>query len=134
MRTDRKAPRWAWVRSSTITQRTDGSGRRVTVRISPTGRVSYQFIASPLSSGKIKLASTRKVKVGSKKRKLKPVAKSFRAPLSAKVKVKFKLSRVDLKVLRRVKRLPLKVTVTLGARMFSTKVTLTRPKAQTRRR
>jgi len=98
------------------------------LRVSKTGRFTYRFLATPGRKGKAKLASTKSVKVGSKRRKLKVAAKSFKAPANARVKLKFKLSRTSLKALKRVKRLNFTVSVTVGGAKFTAKLKLLRPK------
>jgi hypothetical protein len=98
------------------------------LRVSKTGRFTYRLLATPGRKGKAKLASTKSVKVGSKRRKLKVAAKSFKAPTNAKVKLKFKLSLTSLKALKRVKRLNFTVSVTVGGAKFTAKLKLLRPK------
>ena len=97
------------------------------VRSSKTGRVKYTFLATPLRSGKIAVKSTKKIKIGSTTRFLKLAAKSFTASSTASAKVTFKLSSKQLRALKRVKRLRMVVTVTLGAKTFQNKLTLKAP-------
>jgi hypothetical protein len=98
------------------------------LRVSKTGRFTYKFLATPLRSGKVGLKSTKKVKIGSKKRFVKLAAKKFTSPTSAKVKVKFKLSKKNLKALKKKHKIRFKVTATLTGKTFTTKLTLKAPK------
>jgi streptogramin lyase len=99
------------------------------LRVSSTGRFTYVFIATPLSSGKIRLSSINKVKVGSKRRTLMVAAKTFTAPANGKVKVRFTLSATNLKALKRVKRLRCTVTATVAGQPFTTRLVLKAPRA-----
>lgn len=98
------------------------------VRVSKTGRFTYKFLATPLRSGKISLKSTKKLKVGSKKRFIKLASKKFTSSKTGRVKVKFKLSKKNLKALKKRHRIRLKVTATLAGKTFTTKLTLKAPK------
>lgn len=98
------------------------------LRVSKTGRFTYKFLATPLRSGKIGLKSTKKVKVGSNKRFIKLAAKKFTSPTTGKVKVKFRLSKTNLKALKRKHRIRFNVTATLTGKTFQTKLTLRAPK------
>jgi len=103
------------------------AGSPACVRVSKTGRFSYRFVATPAASGKVTFTSTNRVKVGSKKRKL-SFAKAFTVPASGKVAVRLKLSRKYLKALKHAKQLRFRVSVSLAAKTFTTKVTLKAPK------
>ena len=104
------------------------AGSPQSLRVSRSGRFSYGFIATPGRSGKAKLTSTSSIKVGARKRKVKLAAKSFTAPSNAKVKVKFKLSARNLRALKHRSSLKFKVSVTVGQKHFTTKLTLKPPK------
>lgn len=97
------------------------------LRASKTGRLKYTFRATALSAGKISLKSTKKLKIGSTTRLMKLAAETFTASSSASVKVTFKLSSKQLRALKRVKRLRFTVTVAVGAKTFTTKLTLQAP-------
>jgi hypothetical protein len=98
------------------------------LRVSKTGRFTYKFLATPRRSGKISLKSTKKVKIGSKKRLMKLAAKTFTSPATRKVKVKYKLSKKNLKALKKTRKIAFKVTAKLTGRNFTTKLTLKAPK------
>ena len=98
------------------------------LRVSKTGRFRFAFQTVPPRSGKISLKSTRKIKIGSTKRVIRLLAKSFTASSTGNVKVKFKLSSRKLKALKRVKKLRFVVTVTLAGKRFTTTLTLKAPK------
>lgn len=98
------------------------------MRVSTTGRFTYSFVATPGRNGNIKLTSTRKIKVGSKKRRIKLARKSFTVPPNANVKVKYKLSAKKLKALKRVRSLRFNVSITVGSNDFATKLKLKAPK------
>lgn len=98
------------------------------LRVSKSGRFTYSFAATPGRSGKAQLKSTRKIKIGSKKRKLTVPAKSFTAPASGKVTLKFKLSAKHRNALKRVKTLKFGVTVTVGSASFTSTLKLKAPK------
>jgi len=97
------------------------------VRSSKTGRVKYTFRATPLRSGKIAVESTKQIKIGSTTRFLKLAATSFTASSTTSAKVTFKLSSKQLRALKRVMRLRTVVTVTFGAKTYTTKLTLKAP-------
>ena len=100
------------------------AGSPTSVRVASTGRFSYRFHATARSTGKIRLVSSRLVKVGSKKRKLAVPWRSFTAPANATVRVNLTLSRSNLNALRRARRMQFRVTVTLGGRRFAATVQL----------
>lgn len=106
----------------------DFTGSPKSARVSKTGSFSYSFSATPGRSGTAKLTSSKKVKVGSKKRKLTIGAKSFTAPANGKVKLKFKLSSKNLKALKKAKSVSFTVRVTVGAKSFTAKLKLKAPK------
>ena len=87
-----------------------GSKRKI--KVSRSGRFSYSFRAGARLAGKISFRSGKKVRV-SRKARVTLARKSFRAPRSGKVKLKMKLSRKNLRTLRRNRRIKTKVTVTL---------------------
>jgi hypothetical protein len=98
------------------------------LRVSNAGRFTYNFRATPRRSGKVGLSSTKKVKIGSKKRRMKLAAKTFTSLATSKVSVRFKLSKKNLKALKRTRKIAFKVTATLTGRHFTTKLTLKAPK------
>jgi hypothetical protein len=102
------------------------------LRVSPTGRFTYTFRATPGHSGTAGLTSARSLRIGSKTRRMKVGAKPFTAPASGTVKVKYKLSAASLRALRRTVRLGFKVSVALGGTTFVAKLTLLAPKRQNR--
>jgi hypothetical protein len=104
------------------------TGSPTSLRVSKKGKFSYSFTATPLRSGKITMTSTKKVKIGSKKRKMKLGPKSFTVPAGGKVKVTFKLSSKNLKALKKRPSIKFAVLVTVGTHTFNTKLTLKRPK------
>jgi polyhydroxybutyrate depolymerase len=97
-------------------------------RVSKTGRFTYTFRATPGRSGTAKLTSTRSVKVGAKRRKIKLPPASFTSPANGTVKLKLKLSRKNLKALKAHTSLPFKVSVTIGSNTVAAKVKLKPPK------
>jgi hypothetical protein len=99
-----------------------------TLRLSKRGRFTYSFLATPLRSGEVGLKSIKKVKIGSKRRFMKIAAKSFTAPATSQVSVTFKLSRKNLKALKRKRKLRFVVTATLDGKTFTAKLRLKRPK------
>ena len=104
------------------------TGSPKVLRVSRTGRFIYTFMATPGRAGKVKLTSTRAVRVAARKRKLTLTAKAFTAPAGGKVRLTFKLSRSDLRALKRVPSLQFAVRVTVGAKTFTTKLRLRPPK------
>jgi hypothetical protein len=98
------------------------------LRVTKTGSFNYSFLAIALGSGKVSLKSTKKVKVGAKKRFVTLGPKAFTAPITGPVKVKLKLSSKNLKALRKAKKLRFKVTAVIGAASYTTKLTLKAPK------
>lgn len=68
------------------------------------------------------------MKIGSKKGFLKVAAKAFTASSTGTVKVNLKLSSTSLKALKRAKQVRFAVTVKLGGKTFTTKLTLKAPK------
>jgi len=98
------------------------------LRVSKAGRFTYKFLATPLRSGKIGLKSTKKLKVGAKKRFVKLASKKFTSSATGKAKVNFKLSKKDLGALKKKRTIRFKVTATLTGRTFTTKLTLKAPK------
>lgn len=100
------------------------------LRTSKTGRFTYSFVATPGRTGKARLSSTNKVRVGSKRRRLEVKPKSFTVPASATVKLRFKLNARNRRALRKRSSLQFKVKVTVGATSFSTKLRLRPPKTR----
>ena len=100
-----------------------------TVRVGKTGSFVFAFSATPGRSGKIGLASIKKVKVGTRKRVIAVASKPFKAAAaSGAVKSTLKLSTASLRALKRLKQLKFKVTAVLDGKRFTTTLTLTAPK------
>jgi hypothetical protein len=104
------------------------TGSSKSLRVSKTGKFTYGFLATPGRAGKAKLTSTKKIKVGSKKKKVSTAAKSFTVPANGKVKVNFTLSAKNLKALKKRTSLKCEVSVTVGAKTFSATLKLKPPK------
>jgi Ca2+-binding RTX toxin-like protein len=106
------------------------AGSKRSVKVSRTGRFSYSFRAGAGLRGKAVFRSVNKVRA-SRRARVTLAKKSFKAPSSRKVTLKIKLSRKNLAILRRNRKIKTKVTVTLknGAGLSSvasTTVTLKR--------
>jgi Glycine rich protein len=104
------------------------TGSPKSLRVSKSGHFTYRLIATPGRSGKAKLASTRKIRVASKRRTFHVGPRSFTAPATGQVKLSFKLSRVELKALKHRTSLQFKLSVTIAGKTFTAKVTLKPPK------
>ena len=105
-----------------------GSKRKI--KVSRRGRFTYSFRGGARLAGKIGFRSGKKVRV-SRRARVTLAKKSFRVPGSGKVKLKMKLSRKNLRTLRRNRRIKTKVTVTLknaagGSSVATTTATLRR--------
>lgn len=98
------------------------------LRVAKTGRFTFSFTATKGRSGKITITSTKKVKIGAKKVKMKLGTKTFTVPASGTETVKYKLSSKNLKALKKHKSLKFAIAVTVGAKTFSAKLTLKPPK------
>lgn len=105
------------------------AGSKRSVKVSRNGRFSYSFRAEAGVSGKAVFSSVEKVQI-SRRARVTLAKKSFKAPSSGKVTLKIKLSRKQLAIVRRNRKIKTKVTVTLtnaaGSSVASTKVTLKR--------
>lgn len=104
------------------------AGSPKSLRVSKSGRFAYRLLATPGLSGKVKITGRKKVKIGSSKRKMKLGSKSFTASTHAKAKVRFKLSKRNLRALKRHKSLRFAVVVKAGGKTFGAKLKLKRPK------
>lgn len=102
------------------------TGSAKSLKVKKTGSFSYGFTATPLGSGKATFTSTKKVKVGSKRRKI-IKSKTFTVPAGGTVKVTLKLSKSQLKALKTAKKLKFSVAVALGGKTFTTSLTLKKP-------
>jgi len=89
------------------------------VNVAKSGRFTYTFVATPGRAAKLKLASTKRVMVASKRRKI-TLSKTFTAPADATVKTKLKLTRASLNALKHAKTLRFQVTITIGVKTFTT--------------
>jgi hypothetical protein len=87
------------------------AGAKSTIKVTA-GRFSYVFRAGALLKGSASFKSINKVKVSALK-KVTLAKKSFTVPTSGKVTLKIKLSRKNLKILRRNRKIKLRVTITL---------------------
>jgi len=96
--------------------------------VSRPGRFSYAFVATPGLAGTLRITSTGKLRIGSRKRAMKLGSKRFTAPASGKLKVKFRLSGKYLRALKRRSSLRFAVVVKLGGKTFDAKLKLKRPK------
>ena len=76
------------------------------------GSFSYSFRAVPQAAGRVSFASIGKVR-GSARRKVTLARKSFSVRRSGRVTLRIKLSRKNLRILRRNRRIKLRVTVKL---------------------
>jgi hypothetical protein len=97
------------------------------LRVSKTGSLTYSFLAPPLSSGGISLKSTKKVKIGPRKRFMALATKGFTASSKGTVNIHYTLASVNLKALKRIKQLPFLVTTVIGGKTFTTKLILKAP-------
>jgi subtilisin family serine protease len=114
-------------------------GSKRTIRVSRRGRFSFTFRAAPGLKGRIKLVTVKKVRPSKRGRKKRATlgSKTFTVPQSGKVKVKFKLSRRNRKILKRYKKLRISVSVRLrnAANLTSlakVRITLKAPKRRKR--
>jgi hypothetical protein len=98
------------------------------VSVSSTGRFTYRFIAPPLRSGTISLASIAKIAIGSTKRAMKLAAKTFRSPATRRVTVTFTLSKTNLRALKKRRTIAFRVSATLSGKTITTKLTLRAPR------
>ncbi len=96
------------------------------VQVSKAGSFKYVFAATALRTGKVALRTTKRVKIGSKRRFLR-LSATFTASPAGIAAARFKLSRKNLRALKRARRLRFIVTVALGGRTFSTNLTLKAP-------
>jgi hypothetical protein len=96
-------------------------------QVSSTGVFTYSFVATPGSRGTISLKSTKRVRTAAKKRFVKLAATPFAPSSTGRVKVKLRLSKRDLRLLRRVKHLRFRVTVVLDGKTFTATLTLKAP-------
>jgi hypothetical protein len=96
-------------------------------RVSNKGSFKYSFAVGAPGSGKISLTSTKKVKLGSRKTRLKIPGKVYTAAEPGKVGIKLKFSPRSLRALEHVKKLRFEVTVTFGSGRFTTTVKMRAP-------
>jgi hypothetical protein len=99
------------------------------VAVNSKGAFTLRFGGTAGQAGSIKLTTVKAF--ASAKRRLVVARRSFTIPATGKVKLKLKLTRAGLRVLKRVKRLPVSAKVTLGSQKASKRLTL---KASRRRR
>ena len=86
-----------------------------------------RFLATPGQAGSLKITTVKAV-AAARKRKLVVARKPFTVPASGRARLKVRLNRKGLRVLKRVRRLPVSVKVTLGTRTASRRVTLRAPR------
>lgn len=91
-----------------------------TIAVSKSGRFSYSFTARPGLTGTVALRSSKKVRV-SLRRRISLGTKQFTVPASGIVKVSWRLSRKNLRILRRSGRIGFKATVTLRSATGATR-------------
>jgi hypothetical protein len=101
-----------------------------TVRVSRSGRFAYALRATPGSTGTVRLRSTRKVRVGSRKRFVQVPATRFIAGATGGATVTLKLSSASLRTLERLKKLRFTVSVVVGGGSFTATLTLRAPKTR----
>ncbi|MDX6375400.1 MAG: hypothetical protein QOD98_4388 [Nocardioidaceae bacterium] len=104
------------------------TGSPKTLRVSQGGTFKYSFAVTAAASGTVGLKSTKKVQVGQHKSFVKIRAKKFSAAGPGTLHVKLKLSAKALKALKAAGKLSFKVTVTLGAALFTSALKLKPPK------
>ncbi len=109
------------------------------IRVSRKWRFSFTFTAAAGLTGRITLKTVRRVRPGNRgrKRRVTFANKTFTVPGSGKVKVRFKLSRRNRRILKRYRKLRITVTVKLrnSADLTSTaklRITLKAPKRRRR--
>ena len=105
----------------------DLSGLPRSIRVSPQGIFVLRFLATPGQAGSLKITTVKAV-AAARKRKLVVARKPFTVPASGRARLKVRLNRKGLRVLKRVRRLPVSVKVTLGTRTASRRVTLRAPR------
>ncbi len=105
----------------------DLSGLPRSIRVSPRGIFVLRFVATPGQTGSLKITTVKAV-AAARKRKLVVARKPFTVPASGRARLKVRLNRKGLRVLKRVRRLPVSVKVTLGTRTASRRVTLRAPR------
>jgi len=108
---------------------TSFAASRKAITVSKSGRFRYSFLAEPGLTGKINL---RSIKRAGAARRISLGTKSYTVPASGIVKVSWKLSRRNLRILERSKRIRFRVAVTLGnaaglSRTGATTLTLKKP-------
>jgi hypothetical protein len=83
------------------------------IKVSKNGRFSFKFRAGAGLTGRVAFTSAKKVRIGAKRKKITLVRKSFTVPASGKVNLKLKLSRKNLGILRKNRKIKTNVAVTL---------------------
>jgi subtilisin-like proprotein convertase family protein len=96
------------------------------IAVNSKGVFTLKFGGTAGQAGSIRLTTVKAV--ASAKRRLVVARKSFTVPATGTVKLKLKLTRKGLRVLRRMKRLPVTAKVTLGTTTASKRVTLRAPR------
>lgn len=103
------------------------AGSPRSLAVSTTGHFTFAFGATAGSRGMIGLRSESKVRIGAARRFVRLAPRAFAATAAGRVKASFKLSRADLRHLRRAGRLRFRVSVLLGGATSSTTLTLKAP-------
>lgn len=111
------------------------TGQKRTLRASRSGRFTFAFLAQPGLTGKVTLKSAKKLRLRprGRKKRLSLGRKSFAVPGNATVKLRFKLSRKNRRVLRKKRKIKVKASMVLrnaaGKRTVATRrFTLKAPK------
>ncbi|HEX6582280.1 MAG TPA: S8 family serine peptidase [Thermoleophilaceae bacterium] len=105
----------------------DLSGLPRSIRVSRPGIFVLSFLATPGQAGSLKITTVKAV-AAARKRRLVVARKTFMVPAGGRARLKVRLTRKGLRVLKRVRRLPVSVKVTLGTRTASRRVTLRAPR------
>ena len=107
-----------------------------TVTVSSNGTFSYRFTASPLFVGTARFESDKAIAARTRvhRRRLELGRSPFQATATGRAKVTVKLSRANLRTLTKLKRLQVRLTVTIDGRNFATRFVLKAPKPKPKRR
>jgi hypothetical protein len=89
------------------------AGSKRSIKVSKKGAFSFRFRAGPGLTGRVVFASAKKVRVSAKRKKVTLVRKAFTVPPSGDVELRLKLSRKNLRTLRKNRKIRTNVTVTL---------------------
>jgi hypothetical protein len=110
----------------------DGLARTLTV--SRAGRLAVTLRGEPGTTGRVTLATARKVKVGTKRRKLTLGRATFRVGARGTVRLSLRVSPSNRRALKKLKRVSAVITATAaGQPAVTARVTVKPPKAKKRR-